>query len=274
MQPVNLSFTNFGKGLLARERILVRLTAWIEDRRKDNSSEYKDLLQTLIESVDPDSGQRADTETIAKNCIVILLAAIDTTTSVVASVLKLLNTETDCRKKVIEECRQVWGASTQISKLSTEEINRCMGSTPYLEAVIQETMRVRTPILSVLRYTNKDTTLPGTDYKIPKGWFVSIASYGTFNGDEEAFADPGKFMPERFLPGGVSVNCAGYKNSHFPFGKGTHLCPGNKFALAESKIILSILALRSHWPELIGTYKDHDTQVPALEQAGGLTFKF
>jgi len=239
-----------------------------------NKTARQDLLQTMIDSPDPETGELAETARIAANCLVMLLAALDTTSSTVASVIKLLGEHDDVREKVIDECRGVWEGCGPLSQMDEDGLAQKLAKLTYLDCVLQETLRVRVPLMSTFRIATTDVVVPGTDYVIPKGWMVSMSHDASFMNDSRSFPDPEKFLPERFLPGGVSHLYANYKGPHFPFSKGAHQCPGNKFALAEAKIIVSILASRSRWPKLLKKCSEHQCQNPALEEYGGMHVQF
>jgi cytochrome P450 len=284
-----LPFTTYRKACLARESVVKRLVKIVEERRlaiKTLRIKPLDLLQSMIDTPDPETGELADTDSIAKNSVTIITAAIDTTASAVASMLRILFVNTEVRDKVITECRAVWPNDKPLHTLSSEEISIRLVNMTYLDAVIQETLRVRSPLNGTARFAVADVHIPDTDYIIPKGCQVMVSHDYCFTTDEKNFRQADKFMPERFLPDGGSYACANYKGSAFPFSKGVHMCPGSKFAIAEAKIIISQFALEcSTWPEIIDTDKrftmgiagdgvQGQRQVPSLEEIGGMHVKF
>ena len=98
----------------------------------------------------------------------------------------------------------------------------------YLEAVVNETMRVRPVIDSFARKLAAPFELGG--YRLPAGMFVAASIRGVQRGS--AYTDPDEFRPERFLdepPPSYAL---------VPFGGGTHRCIGASFALTEMKTII------------------------------------
>jgi len=233
----------------------------------------------MIDSPDPETGLKADTDAIAKNALVVLLAALDTTASVTASALKLMLDHPEVLKKLREESLKVWGTPESITNLEEEELYAKLNSLAYMDCVVQEALRYRSPLLSTMRETTQDVMIPGTDYVIPKGWFVTPVISLPFMSDEKSFPQPKEFRPERFdANGGESAASAGFKGAFTPFGKGAHQCPGWRFAVAETKIVLSILAMQNKWPKHLGDgfswLGPVDYYAPALEIMGGSRWNF
>ncbi|OMO66832.1 Cytochrome P450 [Corchorus olitorius] len=103
--------------------------------------------------------------------------------------------------------------------------------------VIYESLRLYTPGPIVPREAVKDLELGGM--KVPKGvnvWIMLVTLHQDPN-----FWGPNvdKFNPERFS-NGISGACK-HPQGYMPFGVGPHTCLGQHFAIAELKILLTIL---------------------------------
>ncbi|WP_330242391.1 cytochrome P450 [Streptomyces sp. NBC_00525] len=90
---------------------------------------------------------------------------------------------------------------------------------------VDEALRWASPVNHVLRRATADTVVAGTD--VPEGGLVS-AWIGSANRDEEVFADPFRFIPDRS------------PNRHLAFGLGVHRCIGQHVAALGMKIFFDL----------------------------------
>ncbi|KAI8876970.1 cytochrome P450, partial [Backusella circina FSU 941] len=116
---------------------------------------------------------------------------------------------------------------------------------PYTVSVMKECMRYR-PITAfgVPHETTNDVELG--QYIIPKGTIV-LTSMRSLHENPDAYEDPEKFIPERFLNNTKSMYAAANgrvsERDHFNFGWGRRICPG--IYLAEVEIFNSYVSLFS-----------------------------
>ncbi|KAH7237923.1 cytochrome P450 [Fusarium solani] len=94
---------------------------------------------------------------------------------------------------------------------------------PYLQAVINETLRIYPTIVSMIpRIATRDSTVAGVP--IPKGTIVGTQNY-TIHRWEAAFPNPESFIPDRWLD---EKNAAERKEAFVPFSVGPRKCIGIK----------------------------------------------
>ncbi|KAK8215694.1 putative cytochrome P450 [Phyllosticta capitalensis] len=118
---------------------------------------------------------------------------------------------------------------------------------PYLQAVIQETLRITCPVSGRLPRINSShplvyaTNIPNAQtYVFPPGTVVSM-SIMDLHHDESTFPDPKEFIPERWLD--EPDNPASEEQRRLmrkrllPFGKGSRSCIG--LELAKVEVVLS-----------------------------------
>ncbi len=98
----------------------------------------------------------------------------------------------------------------------------------YLDAVINETLRLRPPLDAAWRKLTVPLELGG--YRLPAGTFVVASIIGSHL--SETFTEARQFRPERFL------NQPPPPYALIPFGGGSRRCIGASFALMEMKTIL------------------------------------
>ena len=118
-----------------------------------------------------------------------------------------------------------------------EALARCReaaaaGTSRYLMAAVQETLRMRPPVPVTLRYVARDFDLNGL--RLPKGTMIA-ADIERMHYRPDLYPEPRSFRPERFLdqrPGTYSW---------IPFGGGVHRCIGAGFSLTEARLILQTI---------------------------------
>jgi hypothetical protein len=106
----------------------------------------------------------------------------------------------------------------------------------YRQAVVKETLRVRSPIYNFARRLAAPVELGG--YRLPAGTFV-WPSIGATHTDRDTWGeDADEFRPERWLEPGSQARL------FVPFGGGAHRCLGSLFAETELEIILRTVLSR------------------------------
>jgi cytochrome P450 len=103
---------------------------------------------------------------------------------------------------------------------------------PYLDAVIQETLRLYPVVPLATRRLARPFEVKG--FTVPAGLTIGLAT-GLVHYREDLYPEPTRFRPERFLD--KSFGPAEY----FPFGGGARRCLGAAFAMYELKVVLATL---------------------------------
>lgn len=102
-----------------------------------------------------------------------------------------------------------------------------------------ETLRLWPPVPVLTRICTKEYQIPKSNITIEKGTLVFIPVLG-LQRDEQYFANPKEFMPERFAP----ENLAGktFNNSpNLPFGEGPRVCIGLRLGKLQTKVGLIVM---------------------------------
>jgi cytochrome P450 len=103
--------------------------------------------------------------------------------------------------------------------------------------VVKESLRLYTPTWTLFPREALGDTIVG-DYLIPRGSWVFIFPYALHR-NPRWFERPEEFDPERFAPERVERIAPG---AYIPFGIGSHLCLGARFApMAKTLIVATIL---------------------------------
>jgi cytochrome P450 family 135 len=128
----------------------------------------------------------------------------------------------------------------------------------YLDALVQEVLRVRPIIFDVVRLLAEPATIAG--YDLPAGTAVAPA-IGLVQRDARVYDDPYGLRPQRFL-GEASPP----PYTWIPFGGGVRRCLGAAFAQMEMRVVLGTVLrraeLRAADPAPERTLVRHVTLVP------------
>ncbi|KAK3951435.1 cytochrome P450 [Pseudoneurospora amorphoporcata] len=107
---------------------------------------------------------------------------------------------------------------------------------PYLNCVIEETLRLWSAAPSGLPRSvpAEGATLSG--YHLPRGTTVCTQAY-SLHRDEKIFKDPEQFVPERWEEGNVTKQM---KDAFFAFGGGARVCVGLHLARMELRLLTAL----------------------------------
>ena len=165
---------------------------------------------------------------IIANSVLFLVAGYETTAALITFTLYRLAYDQSVQDKLRE-------ALKKSDTLSYEFISTC----EYLDAVIQESLRIYPPAVAIDREAVEDYDLIGTNVMIEKGTQVLVPVYALHH-SEQFYPEPEKFNPDRFLPENRD-QLTPY--TYLPFGAGPRNCVGMRFALLEAKLLIAKLIL-------------------------------
>lgn len=192
--------------------------------------EPANFLEALLLARDGSGNGLTDAE-IQGNIITILLAGEDTTAHTLAWLVYLITEHPDIQQKIQSEVDVIIGKYPIPKDLSVVE------KLTYIEAVVHETMRLKSVAPLFFIEPNRDVEIAG--FNIPNGTFLMLVNrYGALK--EENFTDARQFRPERWLESS-STGCAHNRNASMPFGAGPRFCPGRNLALIEIKMAIAML---------------------------------
>ncbi|WP_308909316.1 cytochrome P450 [Pseudokordiimonas caeni] len=216
--------TQMAKGVKGRKFIVDYLRGLIPERR---GREGTDMFTQLVNAKDENGNAFTDQEVI-DHMIFMWLAAHDTITSSVTTLVYELGRHTDWQDKLREE---IAALGLNEGRLPYDR----MGELTLTEYAFKEALRMNPPVPAMPRKTVRDVEFAG--YTIPKGTTVGISAVYTHR-SEELWPEPGKFDPLRFTP----ENSKGrHKYAWIPFGGGAHMCLGLHFAYMQAKVLMAHL---------------------------------
>lgn len=216
------------RGLVGRRRLEEFLREYLPARRAGDGD---DLFSVLCR-VEVD-GERFSDDDVISHMIFLLMAAHDTSTITLSTMMQHLGQHPEWQQRCREESLAIGADSIDYDQLAQ------LGS---LDLVMKESLRLVSPVPAIVRKTVKDTEVLG--HFIPADTMVAIAPYFTHHLDEywpdpEVF-DPGRFSTERRED---KIHRLAWQ----PFGGGVHKCIGMHFAGAEVKIVLHHLLRNFEW---------------------------
>lgn len=116
---------------------------------------------------------------------------------------------------------------------------------PYLQAVVKETLRAHPPgpLLSWARLSTDDVQL-SNGMVVPAGTTAMVNMWGITH-DENVWAEPEVFRPERFVEADVDVRGSDLRLA--PFGAGRRVCPGKNLGLVTVGLWIAKLVHDFEW---------------------------
>lgn len=200
--------------------------------RKENPTEKKDLLNAMLNGVDPKTGEKMSEESIMNNMITFLIAGHETTSGLLSFTFYNLLKNPEAYDKAQQEVDDVIGKNP----ITVDHLSRL----PYLNAVLRETLRL-TPTAPSIGLQPKEDTIIGGKYHVTKGTPV-IALLSKVHRDPVVYGeDNDEFRPERMLDENFDRLNKEYPHCWKPFGNGMRGCIGRPFAWQEALLVTAML---------------------------------
>ncbi|XP_042429429.1 cytochrome P450 714B3-like [Zingiber officinale] len=224
---------------LNREVNALILRAAKEEDKEESGGEQptqRNLLQAILRSA---SGSlECSDRFVVDNCKNIYFAGHETTAVAASWCLMLLALHPEWQARARAEAVEVCGGRSPDSN--------ALQKMKILTMVIQESLRLYPPGAFVAREALRDVDLAGL--RIPAGVNIYVPVTVLHHDASIWGPDPHRFDPDRFARGSSSsiTAAAGCRPPHtyLPFGAGPRTCLGQNFAMAELKVVLSLLLLR------------------------------
>jgi cytochrome P450 len=213
--------TAMGRGVAGRKFLVDYFTPMVPVRRASNG---EDIFTQFCQAKD-ENGEYLPVDAIVDHMNFLMMAAHDTITSSLTSMVWLLAKNPEWQGKAREEMLAVSPAGEGIG-------HNALGDLVLTEMAFKESLRMIPPVPAIPRRALKDFEFGG--YRIPAGTNVGInPSYTHMM--EQYWPEPEKFDPMRFAPEAVRER---HKYAWVPFGGGAHMCLGLHFAYMQAKIFL------------------------------------
>lgn len=187
-----------------------------------------DLASKVMRLRDPQTGQGFSTEEMVDQVAIFFLAGHETSASALAWSLYLLATHPYWQDQAAAEAAKL-PSDPQFSDLATLSICR---------DVFREALRLYPPVPMMVRETVCPETFRQRD--LPVGTQVVISPWHLHR-HTRLWDNPDGFDPARWTADS-RTRCP--KEAYLPFSKGSRVCPGAGFAMAEGPLLLALFLAR------------------------------
>ncbi len=214
---------------IARARLDRIIYGMIAERRA-SGRDHGDLLSMLLAAQDEDDhGMMTDSQ-VRDQAMTIFLAGHETTANALMWTWYLLSGAPEVTSTLHDEVdRVLQGRLPTMADI---------GSLPYIERVVTESMRLYPPAWLIGRRAIAD--YPVGPY-VAAARSILIMSPYIIQRDARYYAEPERFNPDRWTP---EFKASLPKFAYFPFGGGPRQCIGETFAWMELILIVATIAQR------------------------------
>lgn len=230
--------------------------AALEKRRQElkDDSTHKDLMHYLLNNADPKTGIRPTTDELKGDTLSLIGAGADTIATTLSAALFYLARNESVLQRAQSEICNAFSSLEEIT--SGPKMDSCV----YLNACIEESLRVAPAVASQLpREVMKGGIVIDGEY-IPEGIVIGVPSYVVHH-TKEAFPESWSFRPERWMAGselgddGAVVSKEDVRlarEAMCPFSLGSRGCVGKTFAYMEMRIALASVLWSYDFKEVEG----------------------
>uniref|UniRef100_UPI0037E94A42 cytochrome P450 4F3 n=1 Tax=Semicossyphus pulcher TaxID=241346 RepID=UPI0037E94A42 len=199
----------------------------------DPPQRRKDFVDIILLSKDED-GQGLTNEEIEAEANTFMFAGHDTTASAICWTLYNLARHDHHQEKCREEVMDLMHGRDR-QEIEWEDLSNL----PFTTMCIRESLRLHAPVQAVTRKYTQDMALPG-GRTVPKDVICLVSIYGTHH-NPDVWPNPDEFHPLRFDPTNTEERAS---HAFIPFSSGPRNCIGQKFALAELRVVVALTLLR------------------------------
>jgi cytochrome P450 len=215
----------WGRFVRLREEAFREMSALMEKRRREASTERGDVLSLLLLARHEDGTTMSDAE-IHDELLTLLVAGHETTATALSWAFHRLTLHGDMLARVQRELDEAFPDGA-VDPARVREL-------AYLDAFCKETLRVHPVVPGVGRVIVRATR--AGEVELAEGTLVACSAVLAHT-DPNVWPDPTRFDPTRFIDARPSPS------EYFPFGGGIRRCIGEAFALYEMRVVLATILL-------------------------------
>ncbi|MFF8478479.1 cytochrome P450 [Streptomyces sp. NPDC015414] len=192
-----------------------------------------DLLDRMLDTTHPETGERLSAENVRKQVITFLVAGHETTSGALSFALYYLARHPEVAARARAEVDRVWGDTPEPGYEQVAKLR-------YVRRVLDESLRLWPTAPAYAREARQDTVLAGEHPMRRGAWALVLLPL--LHRDPEVWGeDAERFDPDRFEAGAVRGRAP---HTFKPFGTGARACIGRQFALHEATLVLGLLLRR------------------------------
>ncbi|KZT00685.1 cytochrome P450 [Laetiporus sulphureus 93-53] len=219
------------------EEIATRLLDSSRKEKVGGAAEDKSIVGLLLKSESSKSALRMSQEEIVSQMKVLIFAGYVTSSIMLTWCLIELSKKTEVQQKLRDELAQYTSADP-----TWEQLTHAL---PYLDAVVQETVRLHPQVKEHTAVATEDTIIPlSAPMRTASGQVVTIPIHYMNMAGVLWGSDAREFRPERWVEAGGIPPRAQEIQGHrhvLTFIDGPRMCLGRGFAFAQMKAVLSVL---------------------------------
>ncbi|KAK6792720.1 hypothetical protein RDI58_011801 [Solanum bulbocastanum] len=202
----------------------------------DGNREKKGTLVETLLSLQESEPEFYTDDLIKSVVLMLFIAGTETTSMTIQWAMRLLLAHPDAFHKLRAEIDSKVGNERLLNESDFTNL-------PYLQCVINETLRLYPPVPLLLpHYSLEDCTIGG--YDVPKHTILMVNAWAIHR-DPEVWEEPEKFNPERFED--MKGEKEGFNYKFVPFGMGRRACPGAAMGLRTVSLVLGSLIQWFDW---------------------------
>jgi len=212
------------RAIASFDRVILGIIA----ERRRSGVRQDDLLDRLMYTPDPESGEVMTDEQLRDEAMTMFAAGHETTANALTwTWLQLSQHPGEARRMHAELDAMITDAPIDVDTVKSLEATK---------RVVLESMRLYPPVWVVARAAIEDDEVLGVH--IPAGSIVFASQWVTHR-HPRYWAHPEGFDPDRFSP---ERSAGRHRYAYFPFAGGPRQCIGNHFAMVEATVVLARLA--------------------------------
>ncbi|OIT33515.1 PREDICTED: cytochrome P450 CYP736A12-like [Nicotiana attenuata] len=205
----------------------------VHSKELRETEDFVDTMMAIMQS--GEAGFEFDRRHIKAVLLDMLMASMDTSATSVEWILTELLRHPQVMKKLQKELEEVVGLDRMVEESDLEDLK-------YLDMVIKEALRLHSAAPLLVHESIEDCEVDG--FYVQKGSRIIVNVYAAQR-DHNAWPEPDKFFPERFVQS--SVDLRGHDFQLLPFGSGRRSCPGMQLGITIVRLVVAQLVHCFDW---------------------------